>query len=143
MGVQDGGGDRGWKRPEQNEDVEVERPSVGSSMEKAISLAHGRVETREGRLATVVQVVCRGRKVPKYKAIVGDAEEIELVPPTHSDMLDEDKELRRLVAGDTVLVRERVEGTFSGIKVSWVMVKRVRRESDWGAPKMQGGARDR
>ena len=35
------------------------------------------------------------------------AEVIELASPTHVDISDEDMELRRLVVGDTVLVREK------------------------------------
>ena len=121
-----------------HEDAEVERPAIGSILEKAITFAHGRVEAREGKLATIFQVVSQGRKLPKYLAIVGAAEVIELVSPTHVDISDEDKELRRLIVGDTVKVREKEETTFSGVRVSWVMVKRVHLEGPEGAPTMWG-----
>ena len=40
--------------------------------------------------------------------------------------------------GDTVKVREKEETTFSGVRVSWVMVKRVHLEEPEGAPTMWG-----
>ena len=108
-----------------NEDVGGDRPRVGSHTEQAVSFAHGRREEPDFHVAMIVKRIARGRKVPHYAAIVGEAEEIRLTAPTHSSLDDEDRELLGLKVGDLVSVREKVVASFTGFKTSWVMVKRL------------------
>ena len=114
-----------WQRDLRNEDVGGDRPRVGSHTEQAVSFAHGRREEPDFLVAMIVKRIARGRKVPQYVAIVGEAEEIRLTAPTHNSLNDEERELLGLKAGDLVAVREKVVASFTGIKTSWVMVKRL------------------
>ena len=93
------------QRELRNEDVGGDRPRTGSLTEQAVSFAHGRREEPDFHVAMIVKRIARGRKVPQYAAIVGEAEEIRLTAPTHSSLDDEDRELLGLKAGDLVSVR--------------------------------------
>ena len=101
-------------------------------MEQAVSFAHGRREEPDVRVAMIVKRIARGRRVPQYVAIVGEEEEIRLTAPTHSSLNDKDRELLVLHAGDLVSVREKVLASFTGIKASWVMVRRLNIETKSG-----------
>ena len=124
------------KSPVIGEDDESDSPRIDSRMDKALSYAHGRIEVTDATTAIIIGRQDRGRKVLTYRAIIGEAREIDLVPPTHAKKTNEERELHRLIVGDMVQVREKVQHSFAGAESSWVMIKRTRDCLDSDRPQM-------